>query len=200
MRDGDTNKKGKIKSFLKSPPGGDGSRACVPWRRWRRRRAVLLAPLTLGCWPNRRTGGSGSAGPVRVSPGCHLRGRWRWIGENRPAEGPGTPPSPRKGCSQTTVQAPAGALSPRTRTGTTGPRLRGFLADPASRPQLHPRPEPWPTGPTACSLSLPSSPQLLCPRPHWGPAQTSVAQPLPWAPLLPPTILPSTCSRGGGTC
>lgn len=27
--------------------------------------------LTRGCWPSRRTGGSGSAGPAPVSPGCH---------------------------------------------------------------------------------------------------------------------------------
>lgn len=71
VTDGDANEKGKtLKKKGQSPPavmsamrvscgGVSGGHAAL---------------LTRGCWPSRRTGGSGSAGPCRASPGCHLRG------------------------------------------------------------------------------------------------------------------------------
>lgn len=51
-------------------------------------RAASRSALTRGCWPSRRTGGSGSADPVPVSQDCHL---WR---EQGWADGLGPNPTP----------------------------------------------------------------------------------------------------------
>lgn len=79
MRNGDTNKKGEIKSLKKKRKSPPAVTAAVRVSCGGGGQAALLTP---GCWPSRRTGGSGSAGPVRASPGCHLQRWWKWIEEN----------------------------------------------------------------------------------------------------------------------
>lgn len=137
---------------------------CVPWRR-----------LTLGCWPNRRTGGSAPAGPAPVSPGCHLWGPADVDGESCPGEGPGPRLQPWQGCSQATAQPPETENAAADRRQWP-PSLSGTAPPPGRDPGLLTQPHDVP--PASLARSHRVSPRPLCSRL------------LPWAPLPSSTTLP----------
>lgn len=157
----------------------------VVWSTW-------LALLRLCHWPSRRTGGSGSSGPVRVSPGCHLWGWEWWLG--RPhlqrawaASWAPCPASPVAGvapgrCQPQAVTARSPGSGPFPRAGQRKPGR--FLTD--TGPQLQPL--------LAHSRSLLSDPplSLLSSLRH----TTPQPRPLNWPSLLPPTIHPPHAARG----
>lgn len=185
MRDGDTNKEGKIKSLKKKPPPNPVVTAAARASCGSGSGGRQLTLLTLGCWPNRRTGGSGSAGPVRVSPGCHLQGSVEVDWGEAVCRGPGHPTQPQEGLQPDHSATPSWRAIPKNESGDHRTEAQGLPLSHSSTPGQSPGPQAPPPAHSA-SRAPPSSsapghtgvqPRLLwpspCPGRHSYPQQSS---------------------------